>query len=427
MPTELSSSQMEETHASERVERARDRLAGVNGESRSPLHAALLTGGQDPHYAVGLATALMNQRVVLDVIGSDELDVPVFHAGPQARFLNLHGAQSRASRATRVVRILAFYARLFRYTLTAKPRIFHILWNNKLQHFDRTLLMLFYRLLRKRVVLTAHNVNAGKRDGSDSWLNRLTLKSQYGLANHLFVHTKKMMDELVDDFAVRAEKVTIIPYGVNNVIPYTGLTTDEARRQLELSPSERVLLYFGAIKMYKGLEYLLNAFQQVASEGNYRLIIAGERKKGHEEYWHSIERAIESHPSRDKIMQKIEFIPDAETEMYFKAADVAVLPYTDIFQSGILFVAYNYGTPVIATDVGSFADDVVEGKTGFVCKPRNPEDLARTIQRYFNSDLFKELVYRREEIRDFVISGHSWDTVAGLTRDVYSQLLGPNS
>ena len=157
------------------------------------------------------------------------------------------------------------------------------------------------------------------------------------------------------------------------------------------------------------------------------MIIAGERKKGHEEYWHSIERAIEGHPSRDKILQKIEFIPDADMETYFKAADVAVLPYTDIFQSGILFVAYNYGTPVIATDVGSFADDVVEGKTGFICKPRNPEDLARTIQKYFNSDLFRELVYRREEIRDFVISGHSWDTVAGLTGNVYAQLLGRNS
>ena len=188
-----------------------------------------------------------------------------------------------------------------------------------------------------------------------------------------------------------------------------------------------MLLYFGAIKTYKGLQYLVEAFQQIASEGDYRLIIAGERKKGHEEYWRSIERAIEGHPSRDRILRKIEFIPDAETETYFKAADVAVLPYTDIFQSGILFVAYNYGTPVIATDVGSFAEDIVSGETGFVCMPKDSDDLARAIQMYFDTDLYRDLARRRQKIRDFVISGHSWETVAGMTRNVYSQVLERDS
>ena len=258
---------------------------------------------------------------------------------------------------------------------------------------------------------------------NDSWLNRFTLKCQYDLTNHMFVHTSKMKEELASDFGVRAEKVTIIPYGVNNVLPYTGLATEDARKRLGLGSSEKVLLNFGAIKTYKGLEYLVEAFQQIASRGNYRLIVAGERKKGHEEYWDSIQRKIESHPSRDRVLQKIEFIPDAETEIYFKAADVAILPYTDIFQSGILFVAYNYGTPVIATDVGSFAEDIVSGRTGFVCRPRNADDLARTIESYFETDLFRELEHRRQEIRDFVISGHSWDTVAALTKSVYAELL----
>ena len=317
--------------------------------------------------------------------------------------------------------------RLFRYTLAGKANIFHILWNNKLQNFDRTLLMLFYRLLGKKVVLTAHNVNAGKRDGTDSWLNRFTLKWQYSLTNHIFVHTQKMKYELADEFGVPEQKVTIIPYGVNNVLPYTRMTTEEARRQFGLRVSERVLLYYGAIKSYKGLQYLVEGFQRIASEGDYKLIIAGERKKGHEDYWQSIERSIESHPSREKVLKKIAFISDAETEVYFKAADVAVLPYTDIFQSGILFVAYNYGTPVIATDVGSFAEDVVSGKTGFICKPRNSDDLARTIQMYFETDLYRDLAHRREEIRDFVISGHSWDTVGGMTREVYCQVLERDS
>jgi len=283
--------------------------------------------------------------------------------------------------------------------------------------------MLFYRLAGKRVVLTVHNVNAGRRDNKDSWLNKVTLKCQYKLADHLFVHTKKMKDELLLEFNVKEAKVTVIPYGINNAVPLTDLTREEARRELGLPDVEKTILFFGAIKQYKGLEYLVAAFQQIAAGEDYRLIIAGERKKGCEEYWRSIQQTIERDPSRNKVLQKIEFIPDAETEIYFKAADVALLPYIEIFQSGILFLAYSFGLPVIATDVGSFKDEIVEGRTGFVCRPRDSDDLARTIQKYFDSELYKELEHRCPEIRDFALSRHSWDVVADLTRSVYSNVL----
>ena len=95
-----------------------------------------------------------------------------------------------------------YYAKLIRYAATAKPRIFHILWNNKFEFFDRTLLMLYYRLLGKRIVLTLHNVNAGRRDSKDTRLNRLTLRIQYRLADHIFVHTEKMKLELIEEFGV---------------------------------------------------------------------------------------------------------------------------------------------------------------------------------------------------------------------------------
>src|SRR6202043_640122 len=99
--------------------------------------------------------------------------------------------------------------------------------------------------------------------------------------------------------------------------------------------------------------------------------------------------------------QKIEFVPDGETELYFKAADVLVLPYTHIFQSGVLFLGYNFGLPVIASDVGSLKEDIVEGKSGFVCKPRDPADLVKRIEDYFSSELYQQLAMRRQDIRDF--------------------------
>src|SRR5262252_9365255 len=137
-----------------------------------PISVALLTGGGDRPYAFGLAMSLMSEGIFLDLVGSDDLDLKEFHCSPRVTFLNLRGSQERnTSFARKVLRLSTYYARLIRYAAKAEPRIFHILWNNKLELFDRTLLMLYYKFLRKKIVLTLHNVNAGRRDHRDTRLN----------------------------------------------------------------------------------------------------------------------------------------------------------------------------------------------------------------------------------------------------------------
>lgn len=386
---------------------------------------ALLTGGFDRPYAFGLAMEMIAKGVSLDVIGSDEIDSPEMRTTPGLNFLNLQGSKLEASLAAKISRVLTYYVRLIRYAAAANPKIFHILWNNRFVYFDRTFLMLYYKLLAKRIVFTVHNVNAGRRDGHDSMLNRLTLKAQYHLVDHIFVHTKKMKKELLKEFGVRDSAVTVIPFGINNSVPHTDLSPLEARRRLGIPEGEKTILFFGAIRQYKGLEYLVDAFQRLAAKSkSYRLIIAGEPKRGTEQYLAEIQEAIARGPGRDRVTQSIKFVPDCETELYFKAADVCVLPYTLVFQSGVLFLSYSFGLPVIATEVGSFKDDIVEGRTGLVCKACDAEHLAKNIEEYFDSDLFKDLDRRREAIRKYANSRHSWNTVGTLTREVYARLLG---
>lgn len=385
---------------------------------------ALLTGGGDRPYAFGLATALISSGVAMDLIGSDELDCPEFHSKPGVNFLNLRGNQQpEASLVRKVSRVSMFYAKLIRYAATAKPKIFHILWNNKFETLDRTLLMLYYRFLGKSLVLTVHNVNARKRDSKDTPLNRLTLQVQYRLSDHIFVHTEQMKRELVQEFGVQGAQVTVIPFGINNAVPKTRLTPFEARQRLGIRDRERTILFFGNIAPYKGLEYLITAFQQIlARRGDYRLIIAG-RPKNCERYWNAICEAIHEDVQRGRVLLKADFIPDDETEVYFKAADVLALPYRHIYQSGVLFLGYSFGLPVLAADVGSLKDDVVEGKTGFVFKPADPSDLARAIETYFASDLYTDLNRRRQEIQDYATAQHSWDLVGQMTMNVYASLL----
>ena len=386
---------------------------------------AILTGGGDRHYAFGLAKALIGLGVEFDLIGSDDIDDPALYSSPLAHVLNLRKEmRSDVSAGRKVVRLLLYYWRLLAYTATAKPKVFHILWNNKFALLDRTLLMLYYRALGKSVALTVHNVNAGWRDTNDSTVNQLTLRIQYHLCDHLFVHTEQMRRELKRYFAVPDAKISLIPFGVNESVPKSGLTRLNARERLGLGESEKVLLFFGNIAPYKGLEFLIEAMGRlVLNDPSYRLVIAG-RPKDCASYWDEIQQRIARLRLGQYLIQRTEWVPDEDTEIYFKAADVLVLPYTYIFQSGVLFLAYGFGLPVIASDAGSMREFVLEGKTGFVFRRRSAADLVRQIENYFSHELYRKLDQRRQEIEDFAKDNYSWTEVGEITQTVYRNLLG---
>ncbi|MGH9565582.1 MAG: glycosyltransferase family 4 protein, partial [Candidatus Angelobacter sp.] len=276
----------------------------------SPIAVGLLTGGQDPHYVFGLVMSLVTRDVAFEIIGSDAIDSPEFHATPGVTFLSLRrNKQTSAGWAEKMSRIAAYYARLFHYTWTCKPKIFHILWNNKFEYFDRTLLMLFYKLFGKKIVLTAHNVNQARRDGKDSALNRMTLKFQYRLSDRIFVHTDEMKRELQADFGVRERAVTVIPYGMNNAVPDSGMSAPEAKRQLGIGRDERAILFFGAIAPYKGLDILLEAFGAIAGrDPRYRVIIAGKPKGGCAEYLKAMQETIRRQGNDSRVIQNIGYI-----------------------------------------------------------------------------------------------------------------------
>jgi D-inositol-3-phosphate glycosyltransferase len=408
-----------------------DKIVQANGEiplnaQRSTLRIALLTGGGDKPYALGMAAALTSVGIHIDFIGSDDLNVPEVDTNPRVNFLNLRGDQrSEASPMRKVRRVLRYYLRLIGYAATAKPKLFHILWNNKFQLFDRTLLMLYYKVLGKRVVFTAHNVNAAKRDQNDSWLNRLTLKIQYSLSDHIFVHTDGMKNEMIADFGIAEGKIRVIPFGINNTVPNTSLSSAEAKRQLGIRKHNKALLFFGNIAPYKGLEYLVTAFAELLEKDQtYRLVIAG-NPKGSRDYWNQIQQIILRSGVKDRVITKIEYVSDEATELYFKAADVSILPYAHVFQSGVLFLGYSFGLPAIVSDVGTLKEEIIEGQTGFVFKPQDSSDLASKIEEYFRSELCHNLETRRAEIKAYANERYSWTKVAAITTRVYSELLSP--
>lgn len=142
---------------------------------------------------------------------------------------------------------------------------------------------------------------------------------------------------------------------------------DEACEKLGLDPVRNYFLFFGLIRDYKGLDWLLDAFAQLqdTTASNYSLIIAGEFYSDGTKYHEQAQRlGIE-----DRLIWKSEFVPDSEVKYYFGAADLIAQPYKTATQSGVTQIAYHFEKPMLVTRVGGLAEIVPDGKVGYSVEP----------------------------------------------------------
>ena len=154
--------------------------------------------------------------------------------------------------------------------------------------------------------------------------------------------------------------------------------------ELGLSQGNRYVLFFGFIRDYKGLDLLLDAWALLAGNGvaeNYKLLVAGEFYGDKEKYTEQIRR----NGLEDEVILADRYIPDDKVKYYFSAADLLVQPYRTASQSGVTQIAYNFGLPMIVTDVGGLPEIVPDGKVGYVVE-RAPEAIAGAILKYITGD-----------------------------------------
>jgi D-inositol-3-phosphate glycosyltransferase len=173
-----------------------------------------------------------------------------------------------------------------------------------------------------------------------------------------------------------------------------------ARQQLGLPPDQPVVLFFGLVRAYKGLGILLQA---MTSLPRARLLIAGEFYQPRADY----ERQIAELGLRDRVHVEDRYIPNEDVPKYFAAADVAVLPYLSATQSGVSKLAYHFDKPVVITNVGGLAEEVEEGKTGYVVPPNDPIALAAAIEKVL---MGKTRIDFAGHIREYK-KRYSWDRV----------------
>lgn len=394
---------------------------GVSGAGK----VSILTAGKDPTYALGLLEGLVSRPLTIDFLADDEMQLSPLAKMPNVNYLNVRsGDQSETvPLRQRVTRFARHYLGLLKYAATTDSKLFHILWYNSIEWFDNSLLLLYYRLMGKRIVYTVHNVNTRERDSRSRLIDRLALKYLYKHVDHILVHSELVKSEIVGRYSVDPGKISVIPFGVNNVVPRTGLTKARAREILGIENGQKILLFFGRIAPYKGLDLMMEALDHLPE---CRLLIIGRIKEGFDKYRKEVEGLIAAKNHNGRIYMRTDFVPDEEVEIYFKASDLVVLPYKNIYQSGVPFLSYSFGVPVVATNVGSLADSVVEGVTGYVSAPEDPRDLAAKISLFFQSDMYRDNEATRETIIRYVNENHSWDRVSDIVCKVYKTVSGSN-
>lgn len=385
----------------------------------------LLGSGVSGHYELGLLSGLITKDIIVDVIGTEEIERSPLLKNKNVCFYNFFNIlESNASIKQKFIYYIKYYLKLMKYAANTNSNLFHIQWFNKFYVFDQTLLNIYYKILGKKLLFTAHNIDAQERNGQSSLLNRLSLRLMYLLMDHIIVHTEKMKSQLINKFDINSAKISVIPHGIINTIVKTNLSSNEAKRILNINIDDKTILFFGNVAPYKGIENLISALDILKRKiSSIKLIIAGEVKKKNESYWDSITRKINGYKLSDHLIIRSELIPDEDVEKYFMASDVLILPYKNIFQTGVLFMSYNFGLPIIATDVGSLREDIIENKTGLICKPENPKDLAEKIYVYFFSDLYKHLEENRNYIIQYANDRYSWIKIGVKTYTLYKNLM----
>jgi glycosyltransferase involved in cell wall biosynthesis len=243
----------------------------------------------------------------------------------------------------------------------------------------------WYLLLARQVIRRGGAVVVELHEDQDTgearvplvgWFARRGLKTLCRWAAMLVVHSTWDRDRMSASLGISPGRFRVIPHGP---YPLSGGAPEEAARPLRApphrQPSELTVLFFGTIRPYKGLEHLIQAFEQVRANLAlpWKLMVVGETWEG----WTLPLELIERSPYRDDIELANRYVTDQEAARYFRRADVVALPYLRSSASGPLAIAQACGLPVVVTAVGGLVEAAANYSGAVLVRPDSPEDLAR--------------------------------------------------
>ena len=376
-----------------------------------------------PFYSLALAQSLVGRgdrvRFVTSRFSYDpDLEIPA-NVGVDLHYFR--GAETwdkfggLARKAYRAFRYPIDHRSLMKKILSSKedrPDVVHLQWS-RLPFFDRGLVAQLKKAGVK-VVHTVHDVEPLYEGAADmSGLGRV-----YQNCDALIVHTEANRRDLLERYpAIDVHKVHVIPHGpLQAEDSPAGATRQTARSFLGIPDDARVVLNFGSIKPYKGLDLLVSAVPMVAQSvpKTYLLLAGRPAKPADAPDLSALKRRGIAHRA------DMHFIANKDAWSYYMAADVVALPYRNITQSGVLLSSMAFARPAVVTAVGGLPEVIRPGQTGWVVPPENTALLAEAItDALANPTRTDEMGLAAKKDCD---SRFSWTAIADRTHEMYASL-----
>ncbi|MBW4518932.1 MAG: glycosyltransferase [Scytolyngbya sp. HA4215-MV1] len=271
--------------------------------------------------------------------------------------------------------------------------------------------ILITRFLGVKVVWTVHNLRSHNTEfaGLDIWINRQMAK----LADRIIVHHDSTLAQIVQTYRFDAAKAEVIPHGHYRDVYCPAIAALEARQALGLPLIGRVYLHLGMIRPYKGIEFLLQTWQENHSQmAEATLLIAG--KALDNDYKLQLTQKI---AETEGVQYYPEFVKAGEIHTFFSAADIVVLPFQDILTSGSLILAMSYGKPIIAPTLGGIPE-TLGSADGLLYDPSDPEGLLKALRRSTQVDLSQ-----LAQLTEIACDRLDWQEIGRKTGELYQKLL----
>jgi len=254
------------------------------------------------------------------------------------------------------------------------------------------LFILLSRARGQKVVIFAHDVLPLNHRPH----HKCSYSIFYRAANKVVVFARVNKDKMVDLLGIDPQKVFVSSLG-NFLNPAPSRwTRRRAGESVGVPEMAKVVLFFGQIKETKGIDHLIRAFPDVVGkEPEAMLVIAGKPLGVGRSF---LSELIREQSLEHRVIVDARYIPDEEVPKYFECADVAVLPYTEVYQSAVLMLACSYGTPVVASAVGGIPEVITDGVTGYLVPPGDEEELAAAIVRSLQNPAESRRMGRRAQL-----------------------------
>jgi glycosyltransferase involved in cell wall biosynthesis len=348
-------------------------------------------------YQIQLANALSKKHTVILILPSNK--VPEEYTGTIDKKVDFH-LLGRSRPSYHPVNLLIFKDFIKKMN-EFKPDVIHLQLGGSIVYL---VLLPFFK--KYPLVATFHDVKL--HTGESNWRQNFIRHWVRKYSNQIIVHGEKLKEQMMQEYNFPNEKVHAIPIGEHEVAPFKKYEREDIKEDGNL------ILFFGRIWKYKGLEYLIKAEPMITKEvPNAKVIIAGAGE--------DFKKYESMMINRDNFIVHNYRIPYKEGAELFQGCSVVALPYIDASQSGVIPTAYGFKKPVVVTDVGAIPEIVDNGITGFIVPPKNPEALADAIVKLLKDEKLRkqmgENAYKKLK-RDL-----SWDNIAEKTIEVYKMAI----